>query len=153
MDSVRVATNRGSTTARHEQRAHDTAHPDSAPFTLSDTDCERLLREGVQYYHRYLSFWHLDRFELCARDTRRNLLLFKFVREHAKNERDRMRFDQWRPYVIVMHSRAVATPFVELAITYRPPSPQSTPASVRFASFSTNTAKRSAPRNAGNSSS
>ena len=48
------------------------------------------------------------------RDTRRNLILFKFVRDHAKNDRDRLRFDQWRPYVTMMHSRAVATPFVEL---------------------------------------
>ncbi|MBI2824692.1 MAG: UvrB/UvrC motif-containing protein [Planctomycetia bacterium] len=99
---------------RHEQAAHDAANPDAAPFTLSESDCERLLREGVQYYHRYLSFWHLERYELCARDTRRNLQLFRFVREHAKHERDRMRFDQWRPYVIMMHARAVATPFVEL---------------------------------------
>jgi hypothetical protein len=74
---------------RHEQQAHDSAHPDSAPFSLSEADCERLLREGVQYYHRYLSFWHLDRYELCARDTRRNLLLFKFVRDHAKNRAGR----------------------------------------------------------------
>jgi hypothetical protein len=99
---------------RRAQQDHDTAHPDSAPFSLSEDDCERLLREGVQYYHRYLSFWHLERYELCARDTRRNLLLFKFVRDHAKNDRDRLRFDQWRPYVTMMHSRAVATPFVEL---------------------------------------
>ncbi len=99
---------------RHAQQSHDAAHPDSAPFSLSDEDCERLLREGVQYYHRYLSFWHLQRYELCARDTRRNLILFKFVRDHAKNERERLRFDQWRPYVTMMHSRAVATPFVEL---------------------------------------
>lgn len=99
---------------RQAQQAHDKANPDLAPFTLSDADCEQLLREGVQYYHRYLSFWHLERYELCARDTRRNLILFKFVRDHAKNERDRLRFDQWRPYVTMMHSRAVATPFVEL---------------------------------------
>ncbi len=99
---------------RHSQRTHDGANPDGAPFLLAEGDCERLLREGVQYYHRYLSFWHLDRYELCARDTRRNLILFKFVRDHAKNDRDRMRFDQWRPYVTMMHSRAVATPFVEL---------------------------------------
>lgn len=99
---------------RHQQQTHDAANPDSAPFSLSEADCERLLREGVQYYHRYLSFWHLDRYELCARDTRRNLILFKFVRDYAKNDRDRLRFDQWRPYVTMMHSRAVATPFVEL---------------------------------------
>jgi len=99
---------------RDAQAQHDAANPDAAPFILSETDCERLLREGVQYYHRYLSFWHLERYELCARDTRRNLQLFRFVRDHAKDDRDRMRFDQFRPYVTMMHARAVATPFVEL---------------------------------------
>ncbi|MEZ6073997.1 MAG: UvrB/UvrC motif-containing protein [Pirellulales bacterium] len=74
----------------------------------------QLLREGVQYYHRYLSLWHLKRYELCARDTARNLRLFAFVRESARHERDKLQFDQWRPYVTMMHTRAVATPLVEL---------------------------------------
>jgi hypothetical protein len=53
-------------------------------------------------------------YELCARDTERNLRLFAFVRGHARYERDKLRFDQWRPYVTMMHARAVATPLVEL---------------------------------------
>ncbi len=64
---------------RTRQREHDTANPDGASFQLSPDDCQLLLREGVQYYHRYLSFWHLERYELCARDTSRNLKLFAFV--------------------------------------------------------------------------
>jgi hypothetical protein len=82
-------------------------------FSLSTEDCERLLREGVQYYHRYLSFWHLSRYDLCARDTQRNLRLFAFVRLHARHERDKLQFDQWRPYVTMMYTRASATPLVE----------------------------------------
>lgn len=97
-----------------QQHDHDAAHPDSAAFQLSSEDCAHLQREGVQYYHRYLSFWHLEMFELCARDTARNLRLFRFVREHARYERDRLAFDQWRPYVTMMHARAVATPLVRL---------------------------------------
>jgi hypothetical protein len=96
------------------QREHDTANPDSASYTLEPEDCAELLREGVQYYHRYLSFWHLGLYELCARDTERNLRLFRFVREHAREDRIRMEFDQWRPYVTMMHARAVATPLIEL---------------------------------------
>ena len=96
------------------QREHDAANPDSAPYLLEPEDCAELLREGVQYYHRYLSFWHLGLYELCARDTERNLRLFRFVREHAREDRIRMEFDQWRPYVTMMHARAVATPLVEL---------------------------------------
>jgi hypothetical protein len=96
------------------QKEHDRANPDSAPYILEPEDCQELLREGVQYYHRYLSFWHLGLYELCARDTERNLRLFSFVREHARDDRIRLEFDQWRPYVTMMHARAVATPLVEL---------------------------------------
>ena len=81
---------------------------------LEPEDCAELLREGVQYYHRYVCFWHLGFYELCARDTERNLRLFAFVRGHARHDRDKLRFDQWRPYVTMMHARAVATPLVEL---------------------------------------
>ena len=93
---------------------HDAENPDGTPFLLESEDCVRLLREGVQYYHRYVSFWHLERYELCARDTNRNLRLFAFVREHARHTKDKLQFDQWRPYVTMMHARAVATPLVGL---------------------------------------
>ncbi len=96
-----------------QQQRHDQAHPDKARYELEPEDCAALLREGVQYYHRYLSFWHLERYELCARDTFRNLSLFRFVREFAKNDHDKMQFDQWRPYVTMMHTRAVAMPLVK----------------------------------------
>jgi len=101
---------------RQRQQEYEASNPDSPPFRLDAVACERLLREGVQYYHRYLSFWHLQRYELCARDTNRNLRLFQFVREHARHEEDKRRFDQWRPYVTLMHTRAVATPLVEIGV-------------------------------------
>lgn len=95
-------------------QSQQVAHPSPSEFQLGSADCAHLLREGIQYYHRYLSFWHLKRYELCARDTARNLRLFSFIREFAEHERDKLQFDQWRPYVIMMHSRAVATPLVEM---------------------------------------
>lgn len=52
----------------HQQHVHDETHPDSAPFLLSEEDCIRLWREGMQYYHRYLSLWHLEVYESCARN-------------------------------------------------------------------------------------
>ena len=98
---------------QQRQQAHDAAHPDSAAYVLQEEDCLRLWREGVQYYHRYLSFWHLKLYDLCARDTQRNLELFTFVCAHAKEDRHKLQFDQWRPYVIMMHTRSVATPLVQ----------------------------------------
>jgi hypothetical protein len=99
---------------QRKQREHDSDNPDGAPFVLESEDCAHLLREGVQYYHRYISFWHLERYELCARDTTRNLRLFAFVRQFARHSKDKLQFDQWRPYVTMMHARAVATPLVGL---------------------------------------
>ena len=99
---------------RQQQQEHDAANPDGPPYLLEPEDCAELLREGAQYYHRYLCLWHLGRYELCARDTERNLRLFAFVREHARSDQDKLQFDQWRPYVTMMHARAVATPLVEL---------------------------------------
>ena len=65
---------------KRRQKDHDAANPDGAPYLLEPEDCAELLREGVQYYHRYVCFWHLGFYELCARDTERNLRLFAFVR-------------------------------------------------------------------------
>jgi len=96
------------------QEAHDEAHLDSPPFELDREACQRLWIESVQYYHRYLCFWHLKKYEWCARDTMRNVRLFSFVREHVRNDGAKLQFDQWRPYVLMMHARAVATPLVAL---------------------------------------
>jgi len=93
-------------------RQQELAQADAPRLVLGEDECVRLWREAVQYYHRYLSFWHLERFELCARDTARNLRAFAFVRSHAENDRLKIQFDQWRPYVTMMNARAVATPLV-----------------------------------------
>lgn len=98
------------------QSEYDSQNPDGAPYLLESEDCAELMREGVQYYHRYVAFWQLEKYELCARDTRRNLRLFEFVRDHARYDRDKLQFEQWRPYVTMMHTRAVATPLLEMGL-------------------------------------
>lgn len=95
------------------QQAHEASHPDAAPFQLTDEDCTRLWRETIQYYHRYFSLWQLKRYDLCARDTDRTLRLLAFVQAYARDDRAKLQFDQWRPYVTVAHTRAIATPLVE----------------------------------------
>ncbi|MGE0607959.1 MAG: UvrB/UvrC motif-containing protein [Pirellulales bacterium] len=98
---------------QQRQRESGDAATDQAEFRLDSRDCQILLREGNQYYYRYRCFWSLKRYELCARDTLRNLRLFTFVRQYAAQQADKLRFDQWRPYVTMMHARAVATPLLE----------------------------------------
>jgi hypothetical protein len=77
-------------------------------FVLNGPACAELMREGLQYYHRYLALFHLQRYDLVARDTVRNLRLFAFVRRHAARPDDKLQFDQYRPYVTMMHARALA---------------------------------------------
>lgn len=78
-------------------------------FQLDSDDCSALMREGLQYYHRYLASFHLQRYDLVARDTTRNLRLFAFAVKHAADRRDKIQFDQYRPYVLMMRARALST--------------------------------------------
>ncbi len=75
-------------------------------FSLNSEDCKKLRREGVQYYYRYLSLMKLGDYERVVRDTERNLRLFAFVKKYAASEMDRWALDQFRPYVIMMYTRA-----------------------------------------------
>src|SRR5215212_9442472 len=87
----------------YEARAHS-----GEDFSLDSGACAALMREGVQYYHRYLAAFHLQRYDLVVRDTERNLRLFAFVVGHATRQRDKLQFDQYRPYVLMMRTRALA---------------------------------------------
>ncbi len=78
-------------------------------YSLDAESCALLMREGLQYYHRYLSAFHLERFDLVSRDTERNLRLFRFVAKYAARQRDKIEFDQYRPYVQMMYTRALAS--------------------------------------------
>jgi hypothetical protein len=88
----------------HEARARERG----GDYTLDEPDCVALMREGVQYYHRYIALFHLRRYDLVARDTSRNLRLFAFVVAHAPRSSDRLQFDQYRPYVTLIRARALA---------------------------------------------
>lgn len=74
---------------------------------LGDEDFDRLEREGLLYYYRYLLFFQMHEYRLCARDTRRNLKLLDFVRTHATPERAQA-LEQYRPYILRMNHMARA---------------------------------------------
>jgi UvrB/uvrC motif len=83
------------------------AESDGGEFSIDSRLCKLLMREGLQYYHRYLALFHLQRYDLVARDTGRNLRLFAFVVKYATRQRDKVAFEQYRPYVTMMRSRAL----------------------------------------------
>jgi len=77
-------------------------------FSLDENDCKLLRREAVHYYYRYLCLTKLEDYPRVVRDTDRNLRLFAFIKRYAAREMDRWALDQYRPYVIMMNTRARA---------------------------------------------
>lgn len=91
----------------HEARAKLAETESDDTYSLDALDCTALMHEGVQFYHRYLAAFHLQRYDLVVRDTSRNLRLFAFAVKHAIRQRDKVQFDQYRPYVTMMRTRAL----------------------------------------------
>ena len=78
-------------------------------YELSTEQCSELQQEGIQYYHRYLSLFQINEFQAVIRDTQRNLDLFEFVSEHTDRDELAWSFQQFRPYVLMMNTRAKAS--------------------------------------------
>jgi hypothetical protein len=98
----------------HEHRLdrHRQEHGSEEGFSLDERACELLRSESTMYYHRYLAEFVLEDFEAVERDTMRNLRLFDFCRTYAREESDRFIMEQYRPYVLMMRSRARAHIFL-----------------------------------------
>jgi hypothetical protein len=77
-------------------------------FTLTPEEVGELQAEGIQYYHRYVALYQLEDWKGVMRDTRRNLEMFNFVVKYAPNEEVAWSVDQFRPYVLMMNTRAKA---------------------------------------------
>jgi hypothetical protein len=77
-------------------------------YELSMDELGELQAEGIQYYHRYVAMYQLEDWRAVVRDTRRNLEMFNFVVKYAPNEDAAWSVQQFRPYVLMMHTRAKA---------------------------------------------
>lgn len=79
---------------------------------LSEDQCRSLRDEAVQYYHRYIALLILGEYDGVLRDTSRNLRLLDLCRAHAEAEDDQQILEQFRPYLLMMRSRALASQMV-----------------------------------------
>lgn len=93
--------------AWHQKKAKK-VEAKGATYSLSPDECGELQQEGIQYYHRYISFFQINDFANVIRDTQRNLDLFTFVSKCTDSEEIRWSFEQFRPYVLMMNTRAKA---------------------------------------------
>lgn len=77
-------------------------------FELSPDECAAVRQEALQYYYRYLACMQLGDYVRVVRDTTRNLDAFDLLRDYAASRDDRVSLEQYRPYVIMMQTRARA---------------------------------------------
>jgi hypothetical protein len=94
--------------ARHRER-----YGTDEDFVLHANECDDLRVEGTQYYYRYFSLYHLGDYAGVERDTARNVSLFDLLRDYAEEEEDRLSLEQYRPYILMMNTRARAHQSIE----------------------------------------
>src|SRR5213594_3961331 len=97
--------------AYHQSRAAR-ASERGENYVLAAEQYAELQQEGIQYYHRYLSLFQINDFAGVVRDTQRNLDLFDFVSEHTDRDELSWNMQQFRPYVLMMSTRAKASIFL-----------------------------------------
>ncbi|MBS0190471.1 MAG: UvrB/UvrC motif-containing protein [Phycisphaerales bacterium] len=95
--------------AQHDSRQEEEEGSPAERFSLSAEDCRLLREEAVQYYHRYLALLALEDFEGVIRDTTRNLRVLDLCATHAETEADRNVLEQFRPYILMLRARAMAS--------------------------------------------
>ena len=91
--------------ADHRRRHHGSEEG----FHLSRNQCQSLRDEAMMYYWRYLSLFVLEDFTGVVRDTARNLRVLDLCGKFAVDEQDQLVLEQYRPYIIMMNTRAQAS--------------------------------------------
>lgn len=92
----------------HQQKARK-KEAAGEQYLLTPEECAELQQEGIQYYHRYISFFQLKDYQGVIRDTQRNLDMCAFVAKHTDQEELAWSLQQFSPYLIMMNTRAKAS--------------------------------------------
>lgn len=77
-------------------------------YRLDGDACAELQQECVQVYYRYLALMVLKDFDRVIRDTVHSMDIFDLVEKYAECEDIMWDFLQFKPYVIMMNTRAKA---------------------------------------------
>lgn len=77
-------------------------------YRLDGDACAELQQECVQVYYRYLSLMVLKDYDRVLRDTKHSMEIFNLVEKYADCEEIMWDFLQFKPYVIMMGTRARA---------------------------------------------
>lgn len=97
----------------HEHRLAEAAEEaddgEEPVITLEPGECRALREESAQYYHRYLALLVIEDYRRVVRDTTRNLRVLDLCAKYARTTQDREVMEQFRVYIMMMRSRALAS--------------------------------------------
>ncbi|MBT3606602.1 MAG: hypothetical protein HOE48_15385 [Candidatus Latescibacteria bacterium] len=86
--------------------AHRAKGESDDTFFLDADACGDLGQECLLFYHRYICLLRLCEFDGVVRDTTHYLAILDLVQAYAEDEEDRISFQQYRPYVLMISTRA-----------------------------------------------
>ena len=89
--------------AKHQER-----NGTALGFGLTRPECHALRVEASLYYRRYIALFVLEEFVNVLRDTTHSLEIFDLCHEYGIDPDDRMALEEFCPYVVMMHARALA---------------------------------------------
>jgi len=98
-------------------RQHKQRNGTELGFELTEEECRDLRDEAAMYYQRYLALFVLEEFDGVERDTQRNLEVLDLCRKFARRDEDRFILEQYRPYIVMMNTRAKALRALEAGAT------------------------------------
>jgi len=87
---------------------HRAARETDDGFKLDGKACAELFDESTKVYGRYVMLLNIQDFERVARDTERNMEVFRFVNRYAEDEDNRMSLEKWWPYILRINGTAKA---------------------------------------------
>jgi hypothetical protein len=91
---------------RGQLEAHTAEKGSDSGFSLGADACSELWQESLHFYHRYICLLRLGDHSGVLRDTEHNLAIFDLVQAYGVDEETRLSFEQYRPYVIMVNTRA-----------------------------------------------
>lgn len=96
---------------RHHQKQlgeYEQRNGAAVGFALTPQECQALREEASLYYRRYVANFVLEEYDRVAQDTAHNLAILDLLRDHGQDGDDRAKMEGFRPYVVMMYSRACA---------------------------------------------
>jgi len=93
---------------QHELATYEKVNHTDIGFSLKPEDCKKLRDEALIYYHRYLACFILEDYDRVIDDTHVSMQIFDLCMKYASKRNDRFALEQYRPYVIMMNTRAKA---------------------------------------------